>query len=68
MNLNLTSLEEAWGVNHQEMSYAENKYKTNQSEYLQKYVRPINESSQIRNEFHPNSITQSVPTLSLIHI
>ena len=61
MNLNLTSLEEAWGVSDREVNSV-NHYMnpTHQSTHLRKYVTPIQAgSSQIS---HPNAITQSLPT------
>lgn len=54
MNLNLTSIEEAWGkggvYTHPEFQQAQ----------LDKYMVP--KSSQILGEFHPNNITESIPT------
>lgn len=55
MNLNLTSIEEAWGAGDIQ-SYTEPDF---QQAQLNKYMVP--KSSQIR-QFHPNNITESVPT------
>lgn len=53
MNLNLTSIEEAWGG---VQSYTKPDF---QQAQLNKYMVP--KSSQL-HEFHPNNITESVPT------